>query len=405
MAVKLRYYDNDMSKGIIYDWQHIRKEYLKLKCPKDVYNPFRCDYEKAGINVAISDRSQGKTTNPLLMSMLMQRDYGTQAHYIRQSSDMTTPKILKDLFRTIREYHYIEKIWDGTFNDVVYRGKRWQLIYRDGDGQITANHPDPCLTCFGLDESDAIKSSYNAPRGDVVIYDEFIASVYGYSDSIRFFDICKTIFRDRYSPVILMLSNNINLNSPWFDELCIRDEVNAMQQGDNKYITVPDGPTIFMDILPAKLNEQRLKVNKRFFGFPNPKLASITGKGTWSTESYPHIPADDEEDPAEQLLGNLYIRQSGKLVRLRVMRTNKVGMMVYVTPATKTYSDSIILTAGEITDRRELWGYGNKDSRILDLIWRLYKANRWYYLTNSEGALVKSYLALVRSMQRDRMMV
>ena len=405
MGVKLRYYDNDPSKGIIYDWDYIRREYRKLKCPKDVYNPLKPDFDKCGINIAISDRSQGKTTNPLLAGQLMLRDYGTQCHYIRQSSDMTTPKILRDLYKTIREYHYIEKIWDGQYNDVEYRGKRWSLILRDDDGQIVARHPEPCLVCFGLDESDAIKSSYNAPRGDMLIYDEFIASDYGYSDAVRFFDICKTIFRDRYSPVIWMLSNNINLNSPWFDELCIRDEVNRMQQGDYKSIQVDDGPLIYVDILPPKISEQREKVNRRFFGFPNPKLAAITGKGAWSTESYQHIPPDDEDDPVETVIGNLYISQSGRLVRCRIIDRKSIGLCVYVTPATKTYQDSIIMTAGDITDRRQIWGYGPADSPLMQLLWRLYKANRWYYLTNSEGALVRSYLALVRSMQRDRMMI
>lgn len=405
MGVKIRYHDGDPNKGIVYDWQHIRKEYKKLKCPADVYYPLRVDFDKAAYDVALSDRSQGKTTNPILATMIMHRDYGTAPHYLRQHSDMCTPKMLRDLFSTIQQHDYIKRVWGEQYNDLEYHAKRWWLLQRSPDGDIITRHNLPVLTCFGLDESDALKSTYNSPTGDAVIMDEFISSVYGYSDFIHFQDILKTIFRDRLSPIVWMLSNTINLNSPWFDELTIRDQINTMKQGESQYIETALGTNIFVEILSPKISEQRQKVNRRLFGFPNPKLAAITGQGTWATEHYQHIPPDDEKDPVETLIGNLYIRQSGKYVRLRLVYRESIGYCVYVTPATRIYDDSVILTAGDISDPREIYGFGPKDSRLLDTVWRLYRANRWYYATNSEGALVRSYISLVKSMQRDRFMI
>lgn len=405
MGVKLKYYDGDPNKGIIYDWSHIRKEYKKLKCPADVYYPLKPDFDTCAYNMALSDRSQGKTTNPLLATMLMHRDYGTAPHYLRQHSDMCTPRMLRDLFATIQQHHYIQRVWGEQYNDLEYRGKRWWLLLRSPDGDIIARHNLPVLTCFGLDESDALKSTYNAPTGDAVILDEFISSVYGYSDFVHFQDILKTIFRDRYCPVVWMLSNTINLNSPWFDELCIRDQINQLKQGDSIYVTTPLDTRIFVEILPPKISEQRQRVNKRLFGFPNPKLAAITGQAAWATEHYQHIPPDSEEDPVETIVGNLYIRQSGKYARIRIVDRSSLGLCVYVTPATRIYDDSVILTAGDISDPREIFGFGPKDSKLLGTVWRLYKANRWYYATNSEGALIRSYISLVLSMQRDRFMI
>lgn len=396
----IKYIDGDKQKGILYDWDKIKKQYSKLKCPKNVYNPLKADFTKFGYVISMSDRSQGKTTNPLLLGMIMNAMYGTIIHYIRCTPDMVTPKTMKDLFKTVMEYGYIEKITKGEWNSCFYYGKRWYYCNVDDDGKIVEKCPEHFMFCCSLAESDNLKSSYNCPRGDLIIFDEFVQlSGYGYNDFIAFTDICKTIIRDRECPVVFMLSNTIDLTSPWFDELCIRDIANIMQQGETRQIETVEGTHIYFEILPANLSEQRQKVNKRFFGFPNPKLAAITGKGTWATENYPHIPPDKEQK-ARIMYNRLFIRQSGKLLKLQLVK-NDTGLCVYVRPATRTYKDSYILTHGEITSRNEIYGFGARGS-LLDVFWRLYKANRFYYATNIDGALFKAYVNAVVQMNRNR---
>lgn len=396
----IEYIDDNPNKGILYNWEKIKKEYRKLKCPKNVYNPCKADFETFGYVISMSDRSQGKTTNPLLLGMIMHEMYGTIIHYIRCTPDMVTPKTMKDLFATIEDFDYIPKITNDRWNGVYYFGKRWYYCNRDENGKITEKCPEHFMFCCSLPESDNLKSSYNCPRGDLIIFDEFVQlSGYGYYDFIHFTDITKTIIRDRLSPVVFMLSNTIDLTSPWFDELCIRDIANIMQQGETRQIETIEGTHIYFEILPANLSEQRQAVNTRFFGFPNPKLAAITGKGTWATENYPHI-KPDKDDNASILYNRVFVRQSGKLLKLQLVK-NDTGLCVYVRPATRTYNDSYILTHGEITKRNEIYGFGARGT-ILDVFWKLYKANRFYYATNIDGALFKAYVNAVVSENRNR---
>lgn len=399
---RVKYIDNDPVKGIKYDWKKVRKAFRALNTPKGLFNPLKADPERTGYYWALSDRSRGKTTQCLLLGMIMNRMYDTIIQYVRNTRDMITPKNLRDLFQTVEEYGYIPIITEERWNSCFLYGGRWYYCNRDDDGNIIEKAPTHFCFCTCLDDSDKLKSSYNAPRGDIIIFDEFIMlSGYGYNDFIKFTDIESTIYRKRVCGITFMLSNTIDINSPWIDEFCIRPEIELMKQGEARYIETEDGTHIFAEILTPDQTEQRVTFNKRFFGFPNPKLAAITGKGLWATEHYPHIRPSKECSP-EPLINRLYLKQAGKIVRLQLVKDN-TGLCVYVYPASKLYRDSVILTNTDITDKREIYGFGYRDSWI-EAFWRLYKANRWYYSTNAEGALVKAYIKAVQDKQRNRLL-
>lgn len=411
---KITYIDNEPSKGIRYDWKKIRKEYKKLKIPAEFFNPLRADPEKCGYYIAFSDRSRGKTCETLLLVILMNWMYGTIGHYIRYNSETITPKMMRNLMTVIIECGYIDKITGGIWSSCDYHAKRWYFCNRDDMGRIIEKSENFFMICMSLDESDKLKSSYNCPFGDIIIFDEFVQfSGYGYSDFIKFADIVSTIVRKRLCCLIYMLSNTIDITTPWLDELCIRDQVELMQPGDSRYIVTSEGTHLFCEIMSADISIQRADVNRRFFGFPNKKLAAITGKGTWATEHYPHIriktkrdePGKGDEDDEYKpviLFNRLFVNQSGKYIKLQLVR-DELGLCVHVLPATRIYKDSIILTAGDITDPREVFGFGAQGSAV-NAIWRLYKANRFYYATNREGALIRAYIKAVQT-RKSAMMI
>lgn len=398
--MQVKYIDGDPQKGIAYDWKRIRREYKKLGIPAQYFYPLRADFSRCGYYQALSDRARGKTTNTIILGILMHEMYGTITHYIRTDKETIAPKNMKALLDTIIQNGYIQKITKDRWNSAFYYGKRWYFCNVDDEGNIIEKAPSHFMVCFSLDDSDRIKSSYNAPTGDIILYDEFISlRGYGYTDFIRFADMISTIFRKRQCGVIFMLSNTIDRNSPWFDEFCIRDIINIMQQGESRYIETDDGTCIFLEIMPADDTPQRITVNRRFFGFLNPKLSAITGRGVWAVEHYPHIVRFESEEEQPQILYNkLFIRQSGKLVKLQLVR-NKIGLCVYVIPATRTYKDSIILVNTDIQEKNEVFGFGARDS-FINQFWRLYKANRFYYATNAEGALLKAYIKSIQEKQR-----
>lgn len=392
---KIEYIDGRQKLGIKIDWKLVRKEFRKLHCPVTSHNPLKADMEKCGYVIDLSDRSRGKTTNKLIVGLILFKLYGINLHYIRQSSEDCELKNIRKLYDTVLDYNYISAIFSDEYNDIKYVGKRWYLLKRNEKG-ICYQCEDDCTYCCGLDESDHMKSTYNAPRGDMIFFDEFISTFFGVSDFIRFSDICKTIIRDRLSPVIFMSANTINKNSPWFDELCIRKDIEPMEMGDKKYIESELGTHIYLEILTADTSEERENVNKRFWGFPNPKLLSITGKGTWATESFQRIPIySDDYEPAKVLLDRVFIRMSGKYVKLKLVDDCKLGLCVFVTPATYTYDDSVILTADDITSKRDLFGFGK--GTFVEKFWKLYDQNKFYYSRNSEGAFVKAYISYFKS--------
>lgn len=398
MLDNIKYWDDDPNNGIIYDWGLIQKEYKKLKCPKHVYQPVLSDFSKVAYQIIMSDRSNGKTTNPLLCAMIMYKLYGTVCHVVRQTKYICEPKMIQDLYKTVLEFDYISKIFDGQYNSIRYRGKRWRLTYLDDDGNVLEESPPVCV-CLGLDEWQDLKSAYNAPRGDIVIFDEFINEQYGFNDFVHFLDILKTIFRDRRG-YVFMLANTIDINSQWFDEFCIRKDIEDMKAGEKRYIKTDLDTAISIEILSPVRTKQRRFINSWLFGFPNKKLAAITGGETWAMANYQHIPPE-KETPVRSIYSKVHVYHAGKFVKLRLVYNDQVGYCVYVHPVKYTYDDSTILTAGNITDSRYQFGFGNKDSKILTLIWRLYAGNRFFYSRNSEGALIHSYIKAVNLKKRE----
>lgn len=402
--MKIRYIDNDPKKGILYDWKFLKREYKKLGVPKEYYFPLRVPWENAGYCQALSDRARGKTTEVLLLGMLMNKHYNTIVHYIRQDEKTIAPYSMRDLFSTIVDCRYIEKITDGLYNSAYYYGHKWYYCTIDENGKRVETAPEHFMICMCLQESNKRKSSYTCPRGDLIVFDEFIQiGGYGYSDFVRFADLVSTIFRKRLCGCVYMLSNTIDLNSPWFDEFAIRDDINTMQQGESRLIESPLGTKIFVEILKADNSEQSQQVNKRYFGFINPKLSAITGKGTWATETYPHIPPAVELDPItgertdtereiKIVYNKLFLRQSGKLLKLQLVMDER-GLCVYCMPATRTYDDSYILTHGDITSPQEIFCFGQHGTP-LEIFWKLYKRNLWYFATNADGALVSAYVKM-----------
>lgn len=384
---------NYNENGIVVDWKFIKKEYDRLKCPKETHSPFSADFNKIGYAIDLSDRSRGKTTNKLLLGLLLYKYYGIVLQYIRQNSVMCELKNLKNLYTTVIEYGYIEKIFGDEYNDLTYKGRRWNLCLRGEDGKIVYQDPQHCTFCIGLNDSDMLKSTYNAPRGDMIFFDEFIATIYGYDDFTRFNDICKTIIRDRTTPIIFLSANTINKNSPWFNEFGIARQISKMEQGEKAYIKTKYGTQIFVEILGENKSIQRRKVNEKYFGFDNNKLASITGRGAWATDEYQHIPKDEIK-----ILHNfVFILFNEKLIKLKLVMNENIGICIYVTPATKLHDDSIILTNGEIKNKNYIFGLGK--GTFLEKYWKLFKENKFYYSDNETGDFLISYLSSIKQIR------
>ena len=391
MKSDIKFYDNDEKHGIIIDWNMIFREFKKLKVPKDVYDPTTVPIYSAKYFQLLSERSTGKTTNWLLIGMLLYKFYGTITQYIRQTEDMIKPSIAGDIFKVILEYgdgKYIRQITDGKYNSIYIHWKKAYFCNKDENGKIIEQDTNNFLQFLSIDNNFDYKSTYNAPRGDLILYDEFIGKFYRPNEYVDFMDLLSTIIRKRKTPVVVMLANSINYNSMYFKEFEISKEVKQIKTGQNKVITTSKGTTIYFEIIGMKLTAIKTEINRLFFGFDNPKLASITGgEQTWAFDPVPHIVNADSDEYITRILR---LDCDDVLLQLDVVRTEDRGLIVNVHECTKEYEDSIILTNGEIRRRNQLFGLGR--GKLCKKVWELYKQNKFYYDSNETGSLVENYV-------------
>ena len=385
----MKYINNDIQCGIEYDWRKVKEEFRKLNIPKDVYSPMHLPFDKAKYNVLLSERSRGKTTNILLLGMCMHKLYGTTIEYIRKKEDQITKKITINLFTTILEYDYIEKLTDCKYNSIWYNARRWYYCLVDDDGNVIEKAPTHFMSMLSIDRNETYKSGYNAPRGDFIVYDEFISKYYYADEFLYFTDLLKTIIRDRLSPIIFMLSNMIDKNSEYLDELMISDQVMLMTVGDSSLITTKKGTNIYVELLEMSkktITPRRQLSNKLYFGFDNPKLINITG-GDWVVENYPHIPKKIEYD---SVINNIFMKFSSNFIRLEVVKYND-QFFVFCTKFTSViYDDSIILTLEPPDKSNEIYGLGR--GKVFKFIWSLYDDKRFRYQSNTIGAWIDKYV-------------
>lgn len=390
-----KYIDNKVEKGLLYNWREIRKEYEKLGVPDGYYHiPWNVlDKDKYIIN--LSERSTGKTTNWLLVGLCMNKLYGTVIQYIRATADMLAPSHAEKLVEVVRSYNsgeYVKKLTDGEYNSIYYHWKQFFYCYYDEEKkEITRKSDEPIIQCLSIDKNQDYKSSYNSykSRGDLIIFDEFIGNYYRPNECINFMDLTKTIIRDRWSPIIVMLANTINLNSFYFEELEISRVVKSLHKGDKKEIITERGTRIYIEILDVvRSTKDKSILNALFYGFKNPKLASITGGEVWAFESVPHIKSKAEGRFVA--LNNLYIEKGIELLKVEIVYNTEQGNHLEVHRATKTYDDSIILTLGELVDQRYVFGFGT--GRLSKILSKYVTERKVYYSSNEVGSIFKDYI-------------
>ena len=190
---KIEYVENDINKGIKVDWKKVHKEIKKLKIPTEIYNPlYNTNMYDNSYFVELSERSIGKTTNWLLIGLVLYKLYGIQTQYLRQIENMITPKNCKDLYETIIKFGYISKIFDDKYNSIEYKARRWTLLYRDDDGNVINKDTNYCTISLDIEHNEVYKSSYSTTTGDLIIFDEFISKYYRPDEFIYFLDLIKT---------------------------------------------------------------------------------------------------------------------------------------------------------------------------------------------------------------------
>ena len=387
----ISFYDNKEEHGIRYDWNMIRREFRKLKTPPEVYDPTSVPIEGVNYIIELSTRSFGKTTQWILMGLLMNKLYGTTPIIIRQTEEMTAPKHAASLLDVIRVYddgRYITQLTDNRWNDLYIKARRVYYCLRDDRGDIVEKSTDPVIYLITLEENDALKSVFNAPRGDLIIFDEFISTVYKNGEFAVFCDELKTVIRSRISPRVVMLSNTINVTSPYFRELEISKEVRSLHTGESKVVTTDLGTKLYVRISDSPTTKHKGLLNAAFFGFKNPALAAIRGGETvWNFREIARILVSDEDVYLDR---RLKIDTSDDLLSVDFVMTPDRGLVANIHPG-EIHDDSVVLTLSDIWDRqhRHGLGYGQREKMLLTLRDR----HKIYFSDCETAAVFENYIA------------
>ena len=397
---KIKYYDNKEEHGIIIDWAEAFRRYHKIikkaKVTDPIYDPTTAPVYNAKYFLLLSERASGKTTNWIIMGMILNQMYGTVIQYIRQSEDMIAPSVAGNIFNVILSYnngYYVDACTNGRYRGIYIHWKKAYFCNYDEKGKPCDIAPDPFLQFLSIDKNFDYKSSYNAPKGDLILFDEFIGKNYRGDEYVDFADLTCTIIRKRKSPIIVMLANTINYNSTYFKELEISREVKKLKVGNKGIFESEKGTLIYVEMIALKQSTIKQEINRLFYGFSNPKLAAITGGDVaWAFDPVPHIVNND----TDEIINRFFRIDVGDcMLQLDIVKTEDRGLIVNCHECSKTYKDSVIFTLGEIRDNQHIYGIGSNNP-YAKLIWGLFEANKWYYDSNETGSMVKNYIKTYR---------
>ena len=375
-----------------WNWNDIKKEWKKLKMPKDVaYDLFHIPLEynkRCGYYMLLSKRGVGKTTSVMLLGLILFKLYGVQIQYIRQTEDMLKPKFAQELMSTILSCGYIKTLTEGRWNYAYYYANRWVFANVDEDGHIIEKTNLHFCYTLSIDQSFTYKSNYNAPYGNFTVFDEFIGKRYTANEFVYYLDILSTIIRKRSGVINFMLSNNIDEFSEYFEEFEIYDQIREMKAGECDIAETPGGTRVYVEKINIH-DKNAARLNAEYFGFKNPRLYAITGAGEWNVALCKHYDLDDETELIDR---THYIKMGYNLVNIELHRSGKYGYICRIHKATRVHEDSVIYTMDMVEDKRYRKGKGY--SRVDAFIWGLLRQDRWHYATNSQKNFVDKYVSI-----------
>lgn len=391
-----------------YDVEEVKKELRRLKIPSEY---MQIDLEAINahdINLIMSIRKDsGKTTATILIGLVLNFLYSYEIEYNRIDESQTTGSKIRSLFDVIEKFDYISKIYRGKYNAVEYksRDKVFYLILKNEEGEIIQRSQRPILIIHSLENWQDYKSSYNNVNGNWFIVDEFFDTKRSTNyQIIELFNNISTITRERPEARCVMLGNNLNKFSFWFQEFGIDEEINTLNFGGIIDKTTNYGTTIYatlLDISPSR-KQNLLKRKIRFFGLDSPKVAAFNGLQAFAGNSWQHMDDAEKLNPDLLIYNRIFIRHRNRYIQIRLYCNNS-AYYCYLNFSNKPrYNDNIILSsAPEAGNKQEIYGFGEycqieKVKNKLRFIKNLRIQDQWFYSTNAVGDLVYDYLKEIR---------
>lgn len=246
---------------------------------------------KAVYNVIIGERSNGKTFACLKLALENYFTKGEQFAYVRRWSTDVKPSRLNQLFASVIDAGFLEKLSGGDYATIIFKSGRFYLANYNSEGKPIYSDTDVLGYAMSLNEGEHLKS-ISFPKVTMIVFDEFLSNNYLVNEFVLFMNVVSTIVRQRTNVKIFMLGNTVSKYSPYFKELGLTN-VLKMKQGTIDVYTYGNSKlTVAVEYCASM---EKSKKNNFYFAFDNPRLKMITG-GSWELGIFPHKPADFTKD-------------------------------------------------------------------------------------------------------------
>lgn len=390
--------------GYMVNWNKVDSYMDLLDIPKNVYRyDLKEFYDNDWFNI-LSVRSRGKTTNIILPIIILHLMYGQTSIYLRTDERDLKTAFISNMFNVIISNKYIEKLSGGKYNHIKYDNKNFYLCKRE-DGEIKEIAETSFMMVLSINMNEDIKSTLNLPNCYIALFDEYLKQKYPFDGFYNLCNIIDTIRRTRIDFKIVMPSNLVNPYSPWFEEMDIREAIDEIRMGEVKHLTLNGGARMYLEYVSDKedIKEDDIReaynmltdIRKRFFGFSNSRLNSITGGGKWEIKQYPHLHKKEKDEERRVLDRDVYIHFGSYWICLEYSWSDKIGFYInarlYSKGAAPIEERNIrvyVLT----NPRKDFEAFGTGCNSFDNMIWALFDESRFFYSTNEVGRMVEEFI-------------
>lgn len=387
----------------------IKKKVKSLHVPKEYWGIDIDSFFEYQWNIYLSIReTAGKTTQSLIYGLVLNSLYPDKycIEYLRNDKEQITRGNIETIFDTVVKFGYIEKIYNGRWNNITYKPHihKFFLCTKDADGNIIDEDDDAICIVHCLENAVQFKSGYVNNRGNYIVLDEVADSKQAsYTLFAKLLTCISTIGRPFSKGRtewlhILVLGNNTNEYLWLFDDFGIAKEIPTLKFGGSIPFRTEYNTTGICRLLElGEVQKKRLQdKNIPFLGFPGKKAAQFTGVTEWSGKSYRHL--DQELDYHNCIFRRIYIRHRERFIQLELFREEEKGKFVFChfSNAPK-YDDNILLTI-EPESAADIYGFGKytkneKIKRVMTEFTKCFQENRVYYASNNVGSLVDDFIS------------
>lgn len=372
-------------------WKKTRPNYNKND---DYYNMDELASFNSDYNLAIGERSNGKTYQLLLFALFLYVKHGIQSAYIRRWAEDIRGKRGTTLFDNLVVNKEIEFITNGEYTDIYFYSSRWYLckyVGKTQDKRVLDSKP----LCYGfaLSNMEHDKST-SYPEVRLVVFDEFMTrGRYLTDEFITFMNVLSTIIRRRDNVKIYMLANTVNMYAPYFAEMGLEDIRKQKQGTIVKYDYGNSKLSCAVEYCNA-VDESKKDSNK-YFAFNNPKLEMITG-GVWEMDIYPHCPIKfDKKD----IIFMYFIIFCDDVLQCEIISKNG-AIFTYIhqkTTPLKDEDNDIIFEQKYDPRMNHFRNILKPVNKKIAKIKSFFDCDMVYYQNNQIGEIVRNYILWCRS--------